>query len=117
MFPWQSGSDGREETQRRHLNPRSNRWNPDNSGLQRHINAAIVYNLWQYYQVTGDLGFLAGFGAELIIEIARFWSSIARYNRAPRRLSGRIDTRSRQQRLHERHGRLGALSRPLISSR
>jgi alpha,alpha-trehalase len=82
MFPWQSGSDGREETQRRHLNPRSNRWNPDNSSLQRHINAAVVYNLWHYYQVTGDLGFLAGFGAELIIEIARFWSSIARYNRA-----------------------------------
>jgi trehalose/maltose hydrolase-like predicted phosphorylase len=80
MFPWQSGSDGREETQRRHLNPRSNRWNPDNSSLQRHINAAIVYNYWQYYQVTGDVGFLAGFGAELIIEIARFWSSIARYN-------------------------------------
>jgi trehalose 6-phosphate phosphatase len=82
MFPWQSGSDGREETPQRHLNPRSNRWAPDNSSLQRHINAAIVYNLWQYYQVTGDIGFLAGFGAELIIEIARFWSSIARYNRA-----------------------------------
>jgi alpha,alpha-trehalase len=82
MFPWQSGSDGREETQRRHLNPRSNRWNPDHSSLQRHINAAIVSNLWHYYQVTGDLGFLTGFGAELIVEIARFWSSIARYNRA-----------------------------------
>ena len=82
MFPWQSGSDGREETQRRHLNPRSGRWNPDSSSLQRHINAAIAYNVWQYYQVTGDLGFLGGFGAELIIEIARFWSSIARYNRS-----------------------------------
>ena len=82
MFPWQSGSDGREETQRRHLNPRSGRWNADNSSLQRHINAAIAYNVWQYYQVTGDLGFLAGFGAELIIEIARFWSSIASFNRA-----------------------------------
>ena len=82
MFPWQSGSDGREETQRRHLNPRSGRWNADNSSLQRHINAAIAYNVWQYYQVTGDLGFLAGFGAELILESARFWSSIASYNRA-----------------------------------
>ncbi len=82
MFPWQSGSDGREETQRRHLNPRSGRWNPDSSSLQRHVNAAIAYNVWQYYQVTGDLGFLGGFGAELIIEIARFWSSIARYNRS-----------------------------------
>ncbi|HEU4450663.1 MAG TPA: glycosyl hydrolase family 65 protein [Gaiellaceae bacterium] len=82
MFPWQSGSDGREETQRVHLNPRSGRWNPDNSSLQRHINAAVAYNVWQYYQVTGDVGFLGGFGAELIVEIARFWSSIARYNRA-----------------------------------
>jgi alpha,alpha-trehalase len=82
MFPWQSGSDGREETQRLHLNPRSGRWNPDNSSLQRHINAALAYNVWHYYQVTGDLGFLAGFGAELIVDIARFWSSISRYNRA-----------------------------------
>jgi alpha,alpha-trehalase len=82
MFPWQSGSDGREETQRRHLNPRSGRWSPDNSSLQRHINAAIAYNVWQYYQVTGDVGFLGGYGAELIIEIARFWSSTASYNRA-----------------------------------
>jgi alpha,alpha-trehalase len=82
MFPWQSASDGREETQQRHLNPRSGRWNPDNSSLQRHVNAAIAYNVWQYYQVTGDLDFLAGFGAELIIEIARFWSSISRYDRA-----------------------------------
>jgi alpha,alpha-trehalase len=82
MFPWQSGSDGREETQRVHLNPRSGRWNPDSSSLQRHINAAIAYNVWQYYQATGDEDFLAGFGAELIVEIARFWSSIARYNNA-----------------------------------
>jgi alpha,alpha-trehalase len=82
MFPWQSGSDGREETQRLHLNPRSGRWNPDNSSLQRHINAAIAYNVWQYYQVTGDVGFLAGVGAELILEIAGFWSSISTYNPA-----------------------------------
>jgi trehalose/maltose hydrolase-like predicted phosphorylase len=82
MFPWQSGSDGREETPHYHLNPHSGRWNPDNSSRQRHVNAAIAYNVWQYYQVTGDVGFLAGFGAELIIEIARFWSSIASYNRA-----------------------------------
>ena len=39
MFPWQSGSNGREETQTLHLNPRSGRWTRDNSHLQRHINA------------------------------------------------------------------------------
>ena len=31
MFPWQSGSDGREESPELHLNPRSGRWNPDPS--------------------------------------------------------------------------------------
>ena len=39
MFPWQSGSDGREETQTLHLNPRSGHWLPDNSHLQRHVGA------------------------------------------------------------------------------
>jgi len=82
MYPWQSGSDGREETQRLHLNPRSGRWLPDNSHLQRHVNVAIAYNVWQYYQVTGDLEFLGEHGAEMLLEIARFWASIATYNRA-----------------------------------
>ncbi len=81
MFPWQSGSDGREETQQFHLNPRSGNWNPDNSHLQRHINVAIAYNVWQYYQVTSDLEFLCLYGAEMILEIARFLASLASYNR------------------------------------
>jgi trehalose/maltose hydrolase-like predicted phosphorylase len=80
MYPWQSGSDGREETQVVHLNPKSGRWLPDHSHLQRHVNAAIVYNLWQFYQVSGDLEFLCFHGAEIILEIARFWASLATFN-------------------------------------
>ena len=72
MFPWQSGSDGREETQAFNLNPRSQRWVPDNSYLQRHVGSAIAYNVWQYFQVTHDLEFLRFYGAELILEIALF---------------------------------------------
>ena len=80
MFPWQSGSNGREESQEVHLNPKSGRWNPDNSHLQRHVNAAIAYNLYHYYQVTRDTEFMAFYGAEMMLEIARFWASIAQYN-------------------------------------
>ena len=80
MFPWQSGSNGREETQKVHLNPKSGRWLPDNSHLQRHVNAAIAYNVWQYYQATGDIQFMAFFGAEMLIEIARFWACLSTYN-------------------------------------
>ena len=80
MFPGQSGSDGREETQSMHLNPRSGRWREDPSRLQRHVNAAIVASIWYYYQATGDIQFLRFYGAEMILEIARFWSSTATYN-------------------------------------
>jgi alpha,alpha-trehalase len=81
-YPWQSGSSGREETQRVHLNPRSGRWLPDNSHLQRHVNIAIAYNVWQHYQVTGSVEFLRFQGAEMLVEIARFLASLASYNPA-----------------------------------
>jgi trehalose-phosphatase len=80
MYPWQSGSDGKEETQVVHLNPRSGLWDPDLSRNQRHVNAAIFYNIWHYIQATGDTDFLLGPGAEMMLEIARFWSSIAHFN-------------------------------------
>ncbi len=77
MFPWQSGSDGKEETQIVHLNPLSGQWDPDLSHRQRHVNAAIFYNVWHYHQATDDLDFLRDYGAEMMLEIARFWASIA----------------------------------------
>jgi trehalose/maltose hydrolase-like predicted phosphorylase len=80
MFPWQSGSDGSEETQIVHLNPLSGQWDPDLSHRQRHVNAAIFYNVWHYHQATDDLDFLRDHGAEIMLEIARFWGSIAHYN-------------------------------------
>ena len=80
MFPWQSGSDGREESQRLHLNPVSGRWIPDHSRRQRHINAAVAYNVWKYYQATEDHEFLYFYGTEILIEIARFWASVATWD-------------------------------------
>jgi trehalose/maltose hydrolase-like predicted phosphorylase len=80
MYPWQSASDGTETTQSLHLNPTSGRWLPDASRLQRHINAAIAWNVWHYWQVTTDLEFLRFWGAEMLLEIARFWASTATYN-------------------------------------
>lgn len=80
MFPWQSGSDGREESQVLHYNPRSGRWNGDQSSRQRHVNHAIAFNVWQYYQVTGDLEFLVFYGAQIFLEVARFCASLSRFN-------------------------------------
>ena len=87
MFPWQSGSDGREESQRLHLNPRSGRWNPDSSARAHHIGIAVAYSAWKFYQVTGDLAYLIDYGAEMLAEIARFWVSRATYDQERGRYS------------------------------
>ncbi|MGH3981455.1 MAG: glycoside hydrolase family 65 protein [Pseudonocardiaceae bacterium] len=103
MFPWQGGSDGSEETQVVHLNPLSGQWDPDHSHHQRHVNAAIFYNVWQYYQATDDLAFLRDYGAELMLEIARFWASIAHYN--PERDRFEIHGVMGPDEFHERYAR------------
>jgi len=81
MYPWQSGSDGREETQVVHLNPRSARWVPDDTHRQRHVGLAVAYNVWKYYQATGDTEHLEHYGAEMLLEIARFFAHLATYDR------------------------------------
>jgi trehalose/maltose hydrolase-like predicted phosphorylase len=80
LFPWRSASDGREVTDELRKNPRSQRWIPDHSRLQRHIGSAIAYNVWHYHRVTGDLCFLEDHGAELLLEIARCCSSLASFD-------------------------------------
>ncbi len=85
LYPWQSGSNGREETQTLHLNPRSGRWLADATHLQRHVNAAIAYNIWHYFETTGDLQFLSTYGAEMVLEIARMFASLTTFNRETNR--------------------------------
>ncbi|MCV7310410.1 trehalose-phosphatase [Mycobacterium paraffinicum] len=81
MYPWQSGSDGREVSQEMHLNPQSGRWNPDPSGRAHHVGLSIAYNLWQHYQVSGDRQLLVDYGAEMLVEIARFWAGLAKLDK------------------------------------
>jgi len=80
MYPWQSGSDGREETPTQLFNSHSQTWMPDNSRRQRHVGLAIAYNVWRYYEATADLDFLGAYGAEMLIEIARFFASLAEFD-------------------------------------
>jgi trehalose/maltose hydrolase-like predicted phosphorylase len=87
MFPWQSGSDGREETQVIHLNPVSGEWGDDYSSLQRHVSLAIAYNIWQYLRITADTSFIQDYGAEMFFEICRFWASMTYEDKTSGRLS------------------------------
>ncbi|WP_408095765.1 glycoside hydrolase family 65 protein [Peredibacter sp. HCB2-198] len=80
LYPWQSGSNGEEESQLMHLNPVSGKWIPDSTYLQRHINTIIIYNIWKYIQTTNDTEFLSFFGIEMMLEICRYWASKMTYN-------------------------------------
>ncbi|MEA1970607.1 MAG: beta-phosphoglucomutase, partial [Thermodesulfobacteriota bacterium] len=85
MYPWQAADDGGEETQILHYNPQDSTWGPDLSRLQRHVSIAIFYNVWKYASDTEDREFLENYGAEIMLEIARFWASIARYDENTKR--------------------------------
>lgn len=53
---------------------------------QVHISADVAYAVWRYYELTGDLEFLAeGGGAEVILECARFYLSYAYFHPERRR--------------------------------
>ncbi len=76
-FPWRSGSNGRDESPHEWLDPLSGRWYPDHTHLQAHLNSAVVLDVWRYHQATADHEFLSFFGAEIVLEIARYWASRA----------------------------------------
>nr|MBL0731747.1 beta-phosphoglucomutase family hydrolase [Desulfobacterales bacterium] len=80
MYPWQTADDGTEETQVVHYNPKDGSWGPDLSLRQRHVSIAVFYDVWNYIKSSGDMKFSAGYGAEIMLEIARFWASIANFD-------------------------------------
>src|SRR5262249_40084399 len=68
-YPWQSSSSGREETPKGGWDPQKKIWHADFSHMQVHVNAAIAFNIWQYYQATGNLQFLYMYGGDVLLEI------------------------------------------------
>lgn len=85
LFPWQSGSDGTEETPNWLYNPRSGQWVPDYSHLQVHAGLAVAFNAWQYFEATNDVSWFLRHGAELLVEVARCFASLAVYDPTHRR--------------------------------
>ena len=82
MYPWRSATTGEEETPLYQLNPLSEHWMADATRRQRHIGAAVAHNVWRYFLATGDASFMAEYGTEMLVEIARFWASLAEHDAA-----------------------------------
>lgn len=69
MYAWKSGDDGVEETEM-----------GVGAYYAIHIVADIAYALRQYWEATGDDDFLVRYGAEILLETARFWTSRANHD-------------------------------------
>ena len=68
QFPWMSAHDGTEQCQS---------W--DYGDCEIHITADIAYAVQHYYLATHDDDFLQKYGAEILIETARFWATRSHY--------------------------------------
>jgi protein-glucosylgalactosylhydroxylysine glucosidase len=65
MFPWESSSNGSEDTPVWALT----------GPFQQHISGCIGWAFWKYYEVTGDKVWLKERGWPVLKEVADFWSS------------------------------------------
>ena len=79
-FPWQSSSDGCDETPSMLFNPRSGHWLPDRSANQRHVGLAVAYNFWHHWQTTGDDEFFFTEGVQVLFEVARHFAHLATFD-------------------------------------
>src|SRR6185312_5022216 len=75
MYPWESADTGDETTPKAIITPNGEIIRVPNGELEIHITADIAYAVWQYWQETGDDDFFVSFGAEIMLESARFWAS------------------------------------------
>lgn len=48
--------------------------------IEQHITADIAKAIFEYLKVTGDYSFIEDYGAEMLVEMARFWQSRLEYN-------------------------------------
>jgi len=77
LYAWESTDTGEETTPPFIRGPRGDRLPVLTGDQEHHIAADIAYAIWQYVQVTGDEQFFLDAGAEMLLEIARFWASRA----------------------------------------
>ncbi len=77
LFAWESTDTGEETTPAYVLLPNGHRLTVLTGVQEHHIAADVAWAVWQYWQVTGDDGFVEEMGAEIVVETARFWASRA----------------------------------------
>src|SRR5690242_9608522 len=75
MYPWESADTGDETTPKAVIAPNGEILKILNGEIEVHVTADIAFAIWQYWQNTGDDDFFLRYGAEIMLETARFWAS------------------------------------------
>jgi kojibiose phosphorylase len=87
-YAWESADTGQDVTPAYYVTAAGERKDVRTGEQEHHLNADIGAAVWQYWQATGDADHLLAEGAEVLVELARFWAS-----RAERDVDGRWHVR------------------------
>lgn len=82
MFPWESADTGEETTPRWVTGLDGNPiriWTGDH---EQHISTDIAYATFHYWHWTHDHDWFRHYGAEIVLDTAKFWGSRVEYNQA-----------------------------------
>lgn len=76
LYPWEAADSGEEVTPAFMLS--GGERVPVLTGVEEHhISADVALAVLQYLRATGDRDFMRHYGAEIVLEVARFWASRA----------------------------------------
>lgn len=76
LFPWESADTGDEVTPAFMLSG-AERVAVRTGEEEQHIASDVAFAVLQYVEATGDREFLLRYGAEIVLDVARFWASRA----------------------------------------
>jgi trehalose/maltose hydrolase-like predicted phosphorylase len=75
LYAWESTDTGDDTTPGSAVTPNGAIVRILTGEQEHHISADVAYAVWQYWRVTGDDDFFSRFGAEIVLDTARFWAS------------------------------------------
>ncbi len=78
LYAWESAATGAESTPRWVVGPDGTElvriWPGD---IEHHISADVAYAVYKYWHATGDDEYMCRYGAEILLDTAKFWASRA----------------------------------------
>jgi trehalose/maltose hydrolase-like predicted phosphorylase len=77
LYAWESADTGEETTPEHVMGADGTRIDILTGKMEFHISADVAYAVWNYWRATEDDEFFLRYGAEIVLDTARFWASKA----------------------------------------